>query len=400
MNEWKWRQKSTKHALSSLLGNNTADQLGVFQQRQSTQMQKAPLWSTEPNIQFFPLVYEQNAYNISAKKMKLCFNDTKETVCSPLKKWTYSWWTEQAGNMAQSGGNAGRCHAPCHMFCAPPYGTSCTTQWKRSFQGRWVSSLCCTQNGTQWINQDSVLQRLWHKAPVSSVRYLIHHHHHQNHNIVLIQRRNGGGGSTPSSNSISHIAKANFKGLNVACTFFLPIFAAAVDIHHILTSSCCKIPISVLSSQLNIVEINFLKSHVTYLTSSNSRSKANSSTKISVWNLTHGDKNLKSVSDRELDRETDLQNAPPAHPLLKASESESTLRDPNLSIVQGVESETCRKTGNRIIPERETLDRPMCYRRKTPHTPVFEIKDNIYKFPYLCLFGKHLQNEEKWEQTI
>jgi hypothetical protein len=63
--------------------------------------------------------------------------------------------------------------------------------------------------------------------------------------------------------------------------------------------------------------------------------------------------------------------------------------------VQGVESETCRKTGNRIIPERETLDRPMCYRRKTSHTPVFEIKDNIYKFPYLCLFGKHLQNEEK-----
>ncbi len=132
---------------------------------------------------------------------------------------------------------------------------------------------------------------------------------------------------------------------------------------------------SVVSSQHNIVEINFLKSHVTHLTFSNSRSKANSSTKISVWNLTHGDGNLKSVSDRELDRETDLQNAPP-HPLLKASESESTLRDPNLSIVQGVESETCRKTGNRIIPERETLDCSMCYRRKTPHTPVFEIQDN------------------------
>jgi hypothetical protein len=44
---------------------------------------------------------------------------------------------------------------------------------------------------------------------------------------------------------------------------------------------------SVVSSQLNIVEINFFKSHVTYQTSSNSRSKANSSTKISVWKLTH-----------------------------------------------------------------------------------------------------------------
>jgi len=361
-------------------------------------MQKAPLWSTEPNIQFFPLVYEQNAYNISAKKMKLCFNDTKETVCSPLKKWTYSWWTGQARNMAQSGGNAGRCHAPCHMFCAPPYGTSCTTQWKRSFQGRWVSSLCCTQNGTQWINQDSVLQRLWHKAPVSSARYLIHHHHHQNHNIVLIQKKKWRRREHTIIKFHISYCKGQLQRSQCGLHFFSPHlcccsgYTSCTDIIMLQDSN------SVVSSQFNIVEINFLKSHVTYLTSSNSRSKANSSTKISVWNLTHGNGNLKSVSDRELARETNLQNA--NHPPLKASESESTLRDPNLSIVQGVESETCRKTGNRIIPERETLDRPMCYRRKTPHTPVFEIKDNIYKFPHLCLFGKHLQNEEKWEQTI
>jgi hypothetical protein len=38
----------------------------------------------------------------------------------------------------------------------------------------------------------------------------------------------------------------------VACTFFPPIFAAAADIHHVLTSACCKIPIqlSALNSTL------------------------------------------------------------------------------------------------------------------------------------------------------
>jgi hypothetical protein len=100
------------------------------------------------------------------------------------------------------------------------------------------------------------------------------------------------------------------------------------------------------------------------------------------------DANLKSVSDRELGRETDLQNGPPPNPLLKASESESTLQDPNLSIVRGVESETYRKTGNRIIPENETLDCSMCYRRKTPHTPVFEIQDNILQVSISLSFWK------------
>jgi hypothetical protein len=79
---------------------------------------------------------------------------------------------------------------------------------------------------------------------------------------------------------------------------------------------------------------------------------------------------------------------PPPNPLLKGSESESTLQDPNLSIVQGVESETCRKTGNRIIPEREALDCSMSYRRKTPHTPVFQIQDNILQVSISLSFWK------------
>jgi hypothetical protein len=63
--------------------------------------------------------------------------------------------------------------------------------------------------------------------------------------------------------------------------------------------------------------------------------------------------------------------------------------------VQGVESETCRKTGNRIIPERETLDR-LCVTEGKPYThQSLKLRTTFTSFHIYVFLEKHLQNEEK-----